>query len=57
MCYGPAVADGFGCCYNPRADDIIAGFTARHSFAGTNSAMFTEVVGDSLRDMKTIMDQ
>ena len=56
MCYGPAVPDGYGCCYNPMADRIIAGISATHSYAATHSGRFAETVADSLQDMqKTVM--
>lgn len=55
MCYGPAVADGFGCCYNPMKDRIIAGVTATNSYAGTNSARFSETIAETLSDMKKVI--
>ncbi|GAV08185.1 hypothetical protein RvY_17916 [Ramazzottius varieornatus] len=56
MCYGPAVPDGYGCCYNPMADRIIAGVSATYSYAATHSGRFAETVADSLEDMrKTVM--
>ncbi|XP_055338487.1 carnitine O-acetyltransferase-like isoform X2 [Paramacrobiotus metropolitanus] len=56
MCYGPAVADGFGCCYNPMHDRIIAGITATRSYPGTNAKRFMETVGDTFLDMKRLIE-
>ncbi|OQV16092.1 Carnitine O-acetyltransferase [Hypsibius exemplaris] len=56
MCYGPAVADGYGCCYNPMKDRIIAGISSTRSYAATNSRRFAETVADSLMDMRKIVE-
>ncbi|CAL4073793.1 unnamed protein product, partial [Meganyctiphanes norvegica] len=51
MCYGPLVPDGYGCCYNPRANSIFIGTSACNSSPETDSATFRAALEQSFMDM------
>ncbi|XP_014234236.1 carnitine O-acetyltransferase-like isoform X2 [Trichogramma pretiosum] len=56
MCYGPVVPNGYGCCYNPRSDDI---FFACSSFKGcpeTSTQRFADTLKQSLIRMIKLAD-
>ncbi|KAL7294320.1 hypothetical protein TKK_0012331 [Trichogramma kaykai] len=56
MCYGPVVPNGYGCCYNPRSDDI---FFACSSFKGcleTSTQKFADTLKQSLIRMIKLAD-
>lgn len=55
MCYGPLVPDGYGCCYNPRADSIVFGTSALNSSPETDSATFKEALESSLNEMRDLL--
>ncbi|XP_032683795.1 carnitine O-acetyltransferase-like isoform X2 [Odontomachus brunneus] len=54
MCYGPVVPDGYGCCYNPRAKDILFACSSFKSCAETNTKDFAHVLKQTLCDMRDI---
>ncbi|CAB0035733.1 unnamed protein product [Trichogramma brassicae] len=56
MCYGPVVPNGYGCCYNPRSEDI---FFACSSFKGcpeTSTQRFADTLKQSLIRMIKLAD-
>uniref|UniRef100_A0A1L8DZ57 Putative carnitine o-acyltransferase crot n=1 Tax=Nyssomyia neivai TaxID=330878 RepID=A0A1L8DZ57_9DIPT len=55
MCYGPLVDNGYGCCYNPREDDMLFGISAFHSCPETSSKKFSITLKESLIDMYKIL--
>lgn len=55
MCYGPLVPDGYGCCYNPRSNDINFGVSAFVSHPDTSATHFREALETSLLDMSNIL--
>jgi hypothetical protein len=57
MCYGPLVPDGYGCCYNPRPDEIVFGTSAFNSSPETNAVNFSKALEDSLMDMKNVLSR
>eukprot|EP00092_Neocalanus_flemingeri_P016041 GFUD01017361.1.p1 GENE.GFUD01017361.1~~GFUD01017361.1.p1 ORF type:complete len:687 (-),score=159.37 GFUD01017361.1:44-2104(-) len=54
LCFGPLVSDGYGCCYNPRSNDIFLPCSALNSCAETNATAFRDAVEQSLLDMRLI---
>uniref|UniRef100_A0A646QE80 CarnOAT n=1 Tax=Hemiscolopendra marginata TaxID=943146 RepID=A0A646QE80_9MYRI len=57
MCYGPLVPDGYGCCYNPRANDMNFGISACNSSPETQAVKFREALEKSLTEMHDILMQ
>uniref|UniRef100_A0A1B6MKJ0 Choline/carnitine acyltransferase domain-containing protein n=2 Tax=Graphocephala atropunctata TaxID=36148 RepID=A0A1B6MKJ0_9HEMI len=55
MIYGPLVEDGYGCCYNPRSNDIKFGTTAIISCAETSAVKFVDSLDQSLTDMHQLL--
>jgi len=55
MCYAPLVPDGYGCCYNPRDDDIIFGVSAFNSCKETSALGFRNSLHQSLVDMHDVL--
>lgn len=55
MCYGPAVPDGYGCCYNPLPEFINFGVSACNSSPETLSSKFMEALQQSLTEMHDIL--
>ena len=56
MCYGPAVYDGYGCCYNPSKKQIIFAISAFTKDNGnTNALNYKNEIQKSLRFMKEII--
>ncbi|XP_017769872.1 PREDICTED: carnitine O-acetyltransferase-like isoform X1 [Nicrophorus vespilloides] len=55
MCYGPLVMDGYGCCYNPRSNNINFAVSSMHSNPDTRSSQFREALEHSLLDMHDIL--
>uniref|UniRef100_A0A1B0CHY9 Putative carnitine o-acyltransferase crot n=1 Tax=Lutzomyia longipalpis TaxID=7200 RepID=A0A1B0CHY9_LUTLO len=55
MCYGPLVDNGYGCCYNPREDDMLFGISAFNSCPETSSKKFSMTLKESLIDMYKIL--
>ncbi|XP_039278604.1 carnitine O-acetyltransferase isoform X2 [Nilaparvata lugens] len=54
MVYGPLVPDGYGCCYNPRDNDVNFGITAHVSDSGTSATNFRDALERSLLDMRDL---
>lgn len=55
MCYGPLVDNGYGCCYNPREDDMLFGISAFNSCPETSAKKFSVTLKESLMDMYKIL--
>lgn len=55
MCYGPLVPDGYACCYNPRANDIVMGVSAFAAHPDTKAIYFKEAMETSLLDMSNVL--
>lgn len=55
MCYGPLVPDGYGCCYNPRDDDLIFGISAFNDCKETSALSFRNALHQSLTDMQNVL--
>lgn len=55
MCYAPLVKDGYGCCYNPRPNDMNFAISAFVSHPDTSATKFRESMEKSLIDMKTVL--
>lgn len=57
MCYGPVVPDGYGCCYNPRADDILFACSSFRDCETTCSKSFADEMKNSLHSMMKLAIQ
>ncbi|KAJ8965293.1 hypothetical protein NQ314_004222 [Rhamnusium bicolor] len=55
MCYAPLTVDGYGCCYNPRPDDMNFGVSAFVENRETSATCFREALENSLHDMQNIL--
>ncbi|KAF2897173.1 hypothetical protein ILUMI_09001 [Ignelater luminosus] len=55
MCYGPIEDDGYGCCYNPRDNDINIAVSAFASNKDTSAKQFRTALENSLVDMETLL--
>ncbi|XP_063902174.1 carnitine O-acetyltransferase-like isoform X2 [Zophobas morio] len=55
MCYAPLVPDGYGCCYNPRKNDINFAVSAFCEHPGTTAAQFRDALEESLIDMHDLL--
>jgi len=53
--FGPAVADGYGVCYNIRQHDIMCGVTAYNTSSQTSAQHLGEALDLSLQDVQRIM--
>lgn len=53
-CYGPVVPDGYGCCYNPRRDEIKFAVSAFNSNPSTCANKFGEALAASLTEIRDI---
>lgn len=51
MGYGPLVPDGYGCCYNPRDNEINFAISACNSSPETSTDRFREALEQSLTEM------
>ena len=51
MCYGPVVPDGYGVCYNPHSDYIVAVVTSFKSHSETRSDYFAFTLESSFLQM------
>uniref|UniRef100_A0A668AXY9 Carnitine O-acetyltransferase n=1 Tax=Myripristis murdjan TaxID=586833 RepID=A0A668AXY9_9TELE len=56
MCFGPAVPDGYGVCYNPMDEHINIAITAFNSCEETHAAKFAQAVEDALLDMRALLE-
>lgn len=57
MCYGPAVDDGYGICYNPRNDDIFLAVSAFNSCPTTSAKAMGEALRAALEAMYRILSK
>lgn len=57
MCYGTAFKDGYGCCYNPRSNDIFLACTCWKSNKETNANDFSDCISDALDDMRLLLNK
>jgi len=57
MAYGPLVPNGYGCCYNPRKNDIVFGISGFNSCTETHSDNFKDALEESLVDMQQVSSQ
>ncbi|XP_053675184.1 carnitine O-acetyltransferase [Anopheles nili] len=55
MCYGPLTQDGYGCCYNPKEDDMWFGVSAFRSNVETDLARFRVSLQEALREMYEVL--
>jgi carnitine O-acetyltransferase len=55
MCYAPLVPDGYGCCYNPRANDMNFAVSAFVEHPDTTALQFRQALEASLDDMHNIL--
>ncbi|XP_043275931.1 carnitine O-acetyltransferase-like isoform X2 [Venturia canescens] len=56
MCYGPVVPNGYGCCYNPRPDDILFACSSYKSSKETDTKKFANALQEALNDMKKVAE-
>lgn len=56
MCYGPVVTDGYGCCYNPRPEDILFACSSFKSSDKTCTKKIANALQRALCDMKEIAE-
>lgn len=55
MCFGPVVTDGYGCCYNPRRDEInFAVSTLGAGRGATSAAAFGSALTATLVEMRSL---
>jgi len=54
LCFGPLVSDGYGCCYNPRSDDIFLPCSSLSSCCETDTSAFRDTLEQSLLDMRML---
>ena len=54
MCYGPVVPDGYGCCYNPRNNQINFAVSAFNSNPTTCAVKFGKALESSLEEIQMI---
>uniref|UniRef100_A0A182JAU3 Choline/carnitine acyltransferase domain-containing protein n=1 Tax=Anopheles atroparvus TaxID=41427 RepID=A0A182JAU3_ANOAO len=57
MCYGPLTPDGYGCCYNPKEDDMWFGLSAFRSNPETDVARFRVSLREALQEMYEVLLQ
>ncbi|XP_008193031.2 carnitine O-acetyltransferase isoform X1 [Tribolium castaneum] len=55
MCYAPLVPDGYGCCYNPRANDMNFAVSAFVEHPDTTATQFRKALEESLQDMHDVL--
>ncbi|RWS11577.1 carnitine O-acetyltransferase-like protein [Dinothrombium tinctorium] len=56
MCYGPLVKDGYGCCYNPAANQITFGLSAFQRDSGVADVhKFKSELSETLQEMNQMM--
>ncbi|XP_037958104.1 carnitine O-acetyltransferase isoform X2 [Teleopsis dalmanni] len=55
MCYGPTTDNGYGCCYNPRDDDLILACSAWRNNKETNVDEFVKALVLSLDQMWDVL--
>lgn len=57
MCYGPLVEDGYGCCYNPRENDMFFACSSLKSCKDTSAKTFALTLGECFTEMKSLLDK
>ncbi|KAL5280729.1 CRAT family protein [Megaselia abdita] len=57
MCYGPLVDNGYGCCYNPRKNDMFFAISSWKSNSETDSDKFHDSLKSALDDMKEVLSK
>lgn len=57
MCYGPLVANGYGCCYNPRANDMIFAVSSWKTNEETDTMKFSVSLKESLQSMFDLLSR
>jgi len=55
MCYGPVYEDGYGLCYNPRANDVIFAISALHSNPTTSAEKLGTVLNECLLHIHEVL--
>lgn len=55
MCYGPAVEDGYGICYNPRDADMLLAVSAFEASAETSARAMAGALAEALDDMYGVL--
>ena len=55
MCFGPAVPDGFGCCYNPQNSRLNFAVTSFYECSDTDSDVFVNTLRSTLLDMQKLL--
>ncbi|CAH0557685.1 unnamed protein product [Brassicogethes aeneus] len=55
MVYAPLTSDGYGCCYNPRPNDINFGVSAFTSNQETSATIYRETLTSCLKEMHDIL--
>ncbi|KAL2750080.1 carnitine O-acetyltransferase-like isoform X1 [Vespula maculifrons] len=54
MCYGPVVPEGYGCCYNPRENDILFGCSSFKSSTKPDATQFANTLKETLCRMRNL---
>lgn len=57
MCYGPLTADGYGCCYNPKDNDMWFGISSFKSNPVPDSKAFRNALQQALNDMFEVLSK
>lgn len=57
MCYGPLVENGYGCCYNPRKNDMFFAISSWKSNPETDSSDFHDTLKSALDDMQAVLSK
>lgn len=55
MCYGPLTADGYGCCYSPKDDDMWFGISSFKSCKETDTKTFRDHLKAALDEMFDVL--
>lgn len=55
MCYGPAVPDGYGICYNPRDEDMLLAVSAFNECTETDARGMAAVLCEALEEMYALL--
>ncbi|XP_062539602.1 carnitine O-acetyltransferase-like [Armigeres subalbatus] len=55
MCYGPLTGDGYGCCYNPKDNDMWFGISSWKSNPITDSTAFRNCLQQALDEMFQVL--
>lgn len=55
MCYGPLVDNGYGCCYNPRDNDMLFAISSWKDNNETSTAAFKCAMKEALDSMHALL--